>query len=381
MRVLHLVAPFDRRDAVGRAVEEIARRRPDVESRLCTSRLLSRTDAFRSVDELGGSDSFFQVARRSQISETVRRVQPDILHFHGGIWTAVLAMSAGHKVPVVHSTYAWPRLPSAARMLRGDWAEMRASAVLRSRVVLATLLPLVAVKAVLSAKRAKGVLTQDPMLAERLRRAVAIPVRMTGGGAEVDNLRASYQRERPSIAFAGRAETARGIDTLLTAMPAVLQTFPLARLKLFLLPTRQLETLNRLIDSMGIAESVDINLGPVDDLREQLAGCTVAAFPFKYDGTTITPPFTVLEAMSVGLPVIGTSVSCLSPVLGDEGNGMIVPVGDEISLARAIVSVISDEGRWRRLSARAIETVETSWSWERAASVAEALYEEVLSAS
>lgn len=377
-RVLHVVAPFDRRDAIGRAVTEIARRLPDVESSLCTSRMLSGNDVFRSVHELGGRDSFFHLVRRGQISDTVRRLRPDIVHLHGGIWTPFLAMSPAFRAPLVLSIYAWPRLPSLRIMFRSSFIEMRSSAVLRGRVVLSTLLPRVAVMAALSSKRIRGVLTQDPVLADELRPLTATLVHVTGGGGEVDHLRADYHAERPIIVFAGRAETARGIDTLLRAMPKVLEAFPLAILKLLFLPTTQLRQVDGLIDSLRIGGHVDVSDVPVDDLREHLAGCTVSVFPFKYDGTTITPPFTAVQAMSVGLPVIGTPVACLSPLLMNGRNGLVVPTCDPGALADAIRNVIADEGKWRALSAGALQTVARSWNWERAASQAAEVYREVL---
>jgi starch synthase len=126
---------------------------------------------------------------------------------------------------------------------------------------------------------------------------------------------------------------------------------------------------------------VDIDCSPVDDLREQLARCTLSVFPFKYDGTTIAPPYTVVEAMSVGLPVIGTRVACLSPILVDSRNGSVVPVDDPGALAAAIQNVLSDGATWDALSVGALETVYRSWSWGRAARVTAELYEEVLAST
>jgi starch synthase len=378
LRVLHIISPFYRRDGVGRAVEELARHQPDIEPHLCTSRMLSPSDAFRSIHELGGPNSLFHFARRREIAETIEHVRPDIVHMHGGIWTPFLAMSPAFRVPLVLSVYDWPRLPPFPAMFRGAWAEMRSSSLPRSQLVLSTFLPRTAVRAALGLRRVRGVLTQDPLLAKKLNGAGRIEVTLTGGGGEVDHLRAHYQRERPVVVFAGRAELARGIDTIIRAMPRVLDSFPQTRLRLLLLPTDQLSTLNRLISESGVARHVEINRSPVQDLREHFAGCTIGVFPFKYDHTTLAPPLTVVEAMSVGLPVIGTPVACLSPVLMDGRNGLIAPIGDPAALARAIREAISNEGKWRALSAGALETVERSWTWARAASVVTELYQEVL---
>jgi len=383
-RVLHVIAPFDRRDAVGRAVEEIARHHAGVESDLCTSRVLNGASAFRSVHELGGSDASFHITRWRAIAETIDATGPDIVHLHGGIWLPFLAMSPAFRRPIVLSVYRWPRLPPLSLLMRGAWAEMRVSGVPRGLLVLSTLLPRRAVHAALARRRVRGVLTQDPALARALESLSTPVLYLSGGGGKVDHLRARYQPDAPLIMFAGRAQTARGIDTLIAAMPKVLETVPTARLKLMLLPTRganELPRLKRSIASLGIGRSVEIDVIPAEDLRERFAEAAVGVFPFKFDDTTLTPPFTVLEAMSVGVPVVATRVACLSPILREGENGVSVRVGDPASLARAITTVLADERSWRVLSDGAVRTVAGSWNWERAAAVTGALYEEVLQSS
>ena len=383
-RVLHVIAPFDRRDAVGRAVEEIARHHPEIESDLCTSRVLNGASAFHSVYELGGSDASFHITRWRAIAETIDAIRPDIVHLHGGIWLPFLAMSPAFRRPVVLSVYRWPRLPPLSVLMRGAWAEMRVSGVPRGLLVLSTLLPRRVVHAALARRRVRGVLTQDPALARELESLSTPVVYLSGGGSKVDHLRARYQPDAPLILFAGRAQTARGIDTLIAAMPKVLRTLPTARLKMMLLPTRganELPRLRRSIIALGIGQSVEVDVIPAEDLRERFAEAAVSVFPFKFDDTTLTPPFTVLEAMSVGLPVVATRVACLSPIMRDGENGITIPVGDPASLARAITTILTDERTWRTLSDGAIRTVEGSWNWKRAAAVTGALYDEVLRAS
>lgn len=50
----------------------------------------------------------------------------------------------------------------------------------------------------------------------------------------------------------------------------------------------------------------------------------------------------VLEAMGHGLPVIGTAVGYLKDLIADSGAGILVPLGDEVALKKAIVRVALD---------------------------------------
>ena len=52
----------------------------------------------------------------------------------------------------------------------------------------------------------------------------------------------------------------------------------------------------------------------------------------------------VLEAMALGIPVVGASVGGLTELLGD-GGGVLVPPGDPSQLARAIIALLEDPGR------------------------------------
>jgi glycosyltransferase involved in cell wall biosynthesis len=53
-----------------------------------------------------------------------------------------------------------------------------------------------------------------------------------------------------------------------------------------------------------------------------------------------------LEAMSLGVPVVGTDLGATHHVLGDAG--LLVKAGDAAALAAAVLSLIADPDRWAR---------------------------------
>ncbi|WP_152006365.1 glycosyltransferase family 4 protein [Desulfoluna spongiiphila] len=97
-----------------------------------------------------------------------------------------------------------------------------------------------------------------------------------------------------------------------------------------------------------VGEGVIEYLGRMEDVRPALSGCSVYVLPSYREGT----PRTVLEAMSMGRPVITTDTPGCRETVVEGDNGFLVPVRDAASLARAMERFIRQpeliEGMGRR---------------------------------
>jgi glycosyltransferase involved in cell wall biosynthesis len=87
------------------------------------------------------------------------------------------------------------------------------------------------------------------------------------------------------------------------------------------------ETLNA-----WISEGVIEYLGPLPDVRPAIAAASIYVLPSYHEGM----PRTVLEAMSMGRPVITTDVPGCRETVVHERNGLLVPVRDTLALANAM---------------------------------------------
>lgn len=376
--VAHVIAEFSAKEAMGRTVTEAALRVPG-EHHLVTSRVHDGGSAFASVTELGGPMGTFPVQVRDRLAETLQRLQPDVVHLHAGALGPFLALGSDlRRHRLVTTVYAWPTLPPPAAWRRSGVAEMRASNVLQPRVLATTVLTPGMVRAALRRAGVAAVLTPDPRVLERLGPSTGgprpAPVLRLPSGAPADPRRARFERDRPVVVFGGRAETVRGVDTLLEAFPAVRHRVPGARLRLLLIPRPELPAILARSGAAGLGDALEVVTEPVPDLLAELASAQVGAWPFKFDYVTSPPAMAVAEAMSVGLPVVSTPVACVRAVLRPEVDGVAVPPADPAALARGIVRLLTDETEWQRFAAAGPRATAERFGWDRAADVTDHAY-------
>lgn len=372
-RVLHVISSFSLHEGMGRAIHEIAATSLD-EHHVLGAKIGPATGRFASVTQVGGALSSYLFTRRRSVRDAVRSVQPDVFHFHGGVFTPLMArLPVFRAKPKILSIYSWPTFPSRRRLRSVGLRSLITSQVLPPRLFASAALPTAWVRQAVAKPDVLGALTPDLHVVERLA-PLAHKVSHVMLGAAQDERRAHYDPIHPRIVFAGRAEMVRGIDTLIAAMPLVREKIPGARLALFLLPRPDLPALLERLTNDGPSDRLDISTAPVPDLRSEFTSSTVAVFPFKFGNVTLTPPLTVVEAMSVGLPVVATDVRCTSAIIEHDYNGVLVPVGDPPSLADALVTLLTDEARWRRIADGAVSTVRERFDWHALTDRAAQLY-------
>ena len=84
--------------------------------------------------------------------------------------------------------------------------------------------------------------------------------------------------------------------------------------------------------------------GHVTEVERYVADANLAVVPSTCaDGC----PLAAIEALCLGVPVVGSAIGGLPEIVQDEVNGMLVPAGDAAALARALVSLAREPGRLR----------------------------------
>lgn len=110
--------------------------------------------------------------------------------------------------------------------------------------------------------------------------------------------------------------------------------------------------LEALIKELDLDPCVKLT-GWTDDVAGFLATGDLFAFPSHQEGF----PLTLLEAMSVGLPVVATEIDGPVEILKEGVNGCLVPDDDPDRLGEALGELISDRETAKRLGAAARELV------------------------
>jgi glycosyltransferase involved in cell wall biosynthesis len=80
----------------------------------------------------------------------------------------------------------------------------------------------------------------------------------------------------------------------------------------------------------------------------------------------------VRELMAAGLPIVAYAVGELPALLGD--TGVLVPAGDDLAFAQAVVALLADPERARELAAAARARIMAHFTWDRLVEVALAAY-------
>jgi len=97
-------------------------------------------------------------------------------------------------------------------------------------------------------------------------------------------------------------------------------------------------------DALGLADRFQF-LGQRDDVLRLLAGSDAFVLASRHEGL----PVSLMEATSMGLPVVGTAVGGVPQVIADGVDGLIVPPGNPERLADALQRIVSDSELRQRL--------------------------------
>ncbi len=377
-RVVHVIAEYSHKEAMGRTVSETVDRVPGQHS-LLTTAAHDGADRFENVVELGGGMETFPLGRGEALAAALETLRPDLVHVHGGALAPLLvAGTAIRDYRTVMTIYAWPRMPGLSALRRAGLRPAIDSNVLRPRVLATTALPATVAGLALRRAGVRSVLSPDPRVLTKLAGHVRVPLHRLGSGAPRSDLRAHWDGDSPTVIFVGRAETVRGVDTLIQAFPDVVRQVPGARLRLLLIPRPELDHILALVARSGLAGAIDVVTQPVADVQAEMAAAQVGSWPFKFDYTTSPPAMAVAEGLAVGLPTVTTSVACVRAVLGEDGPAVVVPPDNADALARGLIDVLQDQPRWQRLANRSPGYVDDRLGWARAGEETAVAYSEAL---
>jgi len=177
------------------------------------------------------------------------------------------------------------------------------------------------------------------------------------------------------VLFVGRLEARKGIDTLLAAIPQVLNEVPDARFRIIgddTLPGPEgLPYKKAFLASGKWGKKVKFE-GRVNDetLRKAYARCDLFVAPSRFESFGLV----FLEAMRSSKPVIGCDVGGMPELIAPGVNGLLIPPGDVDELAKGIVALLKDPGLRDRMGRAGREVFESRFTSKQMARASESIY-------
>ena len=274
---------------------------------------------------------------RRQLRDLFRRERIDLVHVHGGLnpTLGLVAPEAAWELglPVVATFHSWFARSALCAMFRGQ---------LQRRV-----------------DRHAAVLAVSQPVIDAHARYFDAPWEIIPNGVDTELFRAEAAfrapASSPELLFLGRLDPRNGLDTVLAALPKVLEQLSEARLTVAgdgpLRP--YYEHLARpLGERVAFVGRVNGNR-PTHYARAQLYLCPTTKASFG---------ITLLEAMACATPQVVSDITGFRELVGSGAEAMLVPKARPAAWASAIVGLLDDPDRLARMGAAGRAKAE-SYAW------------------
>lgn len=179
----------------------------------------------------------------------------------------------------------------------------------------------------------------------------------------------------PVVGIVARLSDVKGHIYLIRAMKAVLEKIPGAEL-LIVGEGKIKEQLVKAAGNLGIQKNV-IFMAQVNDTKEVLSVMDVFVMPSLKEGLGLA----LMEAMALGLPVIGSAVGGIKSLIQNDYNGILVKPTDTVELSKAILGLLQNPDRAKSLGEKAMMFIQENFSQKKMVLHTERMYLECVNAA
>ncbi len=132
---------------------------------------------------------------------------------------------------------------------------------------------------------------------------------------------------------------------------------------------------HQLMERYGLHQRVDFlaRITP-ERLADEYRKSEVAVVPSVYEGFGLP----AAEAMACGVPVVASDGGALPEVVGNSGDGVLVPAKDSKALAAAIRRLLDDPGLRKKMGQRGHKRVMDNFTWKKMAIGTAEVYREAV---
>lgn len=292
-----------------------------------------------------------------RLSRVIRRLGPDVVHAHDphGVAMAALALSLGTTTPT-------PALVAARRVdfhLKGNslsrWKNRQVDCFIAASEAIRQML------------LGDGVPPERAVTVHEgidVERVIAVP--------PVNVHEALWlPHHAPLVGNVAALVPHKGQRYLIEAAHLVMREIPDARFVIFGEGELR-EHLEHLVHEHHLEKHVLL-----PGFRTDVLGCIKGLDLFVMSSVTEGLGTSLLDAMACARPIVATRTGGIPEVIDDGTTGLLVPPRDPPALARAIVTLLSDEARRNEFATAGLERVRTRFSVERMVAETAAVYARV----
>ena len=167
-------------------------------------------------------------------------------------------------------------------------------------------------------------------------------------------------KDRRLVLYVGRLLAMKGVDTLISAIPEILRRLGEDKfLFVFAGPGDRIRYMSK-IKELKI-ESSCLFTGPLpkENVIQLMRTAELVVVPSFIENA----PYTVLESMACGVPVVASDVGGISEIITDGYNGSLVEKGSPKAVAKSIVKLLEDTSLKNLMGKNAKETIKNKFSW------------------
>jgi glycosyltransferase involved in cell wall biosynthesis/2-polyprenyl-3-methyl-5-hydroxy-6-metoxy-1,4-benzoquinol methylase len=171
-------------------------------------------------------------------------------------------------------------------------------------------------------------------------------------------------QSHPVIAYVGRLSSEKGLGDIIEAMRSLAPRVPGVEFALqgeWDSPEYGAQMVAK-VGTYGLSDVVRFG-GPAspEERADLLTRAWVLVLPSHSEGQ----PWAILEALSAGVPVVGTDTGAVAETVQDGVCGFVVPVGDSDALAAGLTTILEDDRLWSQMSRAALDRYRDCYSMER----------------
>lgn len=167
-------------------------------------------------------------------------------------------------------------------------------------------------------------------------------------------------RNRKIVLYAGRLLAMKGVDTLIEAIPAIIEGVKKHHpVFVFAGPGDRTRYIRRLRELKIEPSCLFVGALPREVTIQLMKDAELLVVPSFHENC----PYSILESMACGTPVLASNVGGIPEIIQDKFNGFLVKPGSPQMLANSVVDLLEDNSLRNSLGQHAKETIRDNFSW------------------